>query len=73
MSDMFCFQCQQTAGNTVLRERWVSAASSRIRQQLQDELVYELIRLGARPRSCGRSTPHRIARPAADGRPVHHA
>ena len=58
MPDMFCFQCQQTAGGTVLRARRASAASSRTRQQLQDALVCELIRSGRRLRSCGRSTPH---------------
>ena len=67
MSDMFCFQCQQTAGNKCCVSVGVCGKQPDT-AALQDELVYELIRLAG---SCGRST-HTNRRPAADGRPVHH-
>ena len=55
MSDMFCFQCQQTAGNKCCVSGGVCGKQPDT-AALQDELVYELIRLAE----------------AADGRPVHH-
>lgn len=45
MSDMFCFQCQQTAGNKGCVRTGVCGKQPTT-ANLQDELVYELIRLG---------------------------
>ncbi|MBP3359316.1 MAG: hydroxylamine reductase [Clostridia bacterium] len=44
MSDMFCFQCQQTAGNKGCVRTGVCGKQPTT-ANLQDELVYELIRL----------------------------
>ena len=44
MSDMFCFQCQQTAGNKCCVSVGVCGKQPDT-AALQDELVYELIRL----------------------------
>lgn len=44
MSDMFCFQCQQTAGNKGCVVTGVCGKQPET-AKLQDELVYELIRL----------------------------
>lgn len=44
MSDMFCFQCQQTAGNAACVNTGVCGKQPST-SKLQDELVYELIRL----------------------------
>ena len=44
MSEMFCFQCQQTAGNKACVKTGVCGKQPET-SNLQDELVYELIRL----------------------------
>ena len=44
MSNMFCFQCQQTAGNNGCVRVGVCGKQPSA-AKLQDELVYELIRL----------------------------
>ena len=44
MSDMFCFQCQQTAGNTGCIKTGVCGKQPST-ALLQDQLVEELIRL----------------------------
>ncbi len=68
MSDMFCFQCQQTAGNKCCVSVGVCGKQPDT-AALQDELVYELIRLAEAAAAAGQ---HTNRRPAADGRPVHH-
>ena len=68
MSDMFCFQCQQTAGNKCCVSVGVCGKQPDT-AALQDELVYELIRLAEAAAAAGQRT--QIV-PAADGRPVHH-
>ena len=44
MSEMFCFQCQQTAGNKGCVRTGVCGKQPTT-ANLQDELIYELIRL----------------------------
>ena len=44
MSDMFCFQCQQTAGNKGCIKVGVCGKQPET-ANIQDDLVYELIRL----------------------------
>mgnify|MGYP000677146537 CR=1 FL=1 len=44
MSEMFCFQCQQTAGNVGCVRTGVCGKQPET-ANLQDKLVYELIRL----------------------------
>ena len=44
MSNMFCFQCQQTAGNKCCVNTGVCGKQPET-AKLQDELVYELIQL----------------------------
>ena len=46
MSDMFCFQCQQTAGNTGCVRTGVCGKQPET-AGLQDDLIYELIRLAS--------------------------
>ena len=54
MSDMFCFQCQQTAGNKCCVSVGVCGKQPDT-AALQDELVYELIRLRHLERTSERS------------------
>ena len=69
MPDMFCFQCQQTAGNKGCVQAPASAASSRRLPNLQDELVYALIRLAELSDTGG---PPARSQPPDHRRPVHH-
>ncbi len=50
MSDMFCFQCQQTAGNKGCVKVGVCGKQPKT-AKLQDDLIYELIRLSEAVRS----------------------
>lgn len=52
MSDMFCFQCQQTAGNKCCVSVGVCGKQPDT-AALQDELVYELIRLAEAAAAAG--------------------
>ena len=54
MSDMFCFQCQQTAGNKCCVSVGVCGKQPDT-AALQDELVYELIRLAEAAAAAGSS------------------
>lgn len=55
MSDMFCFQCQQTAGNKCCVSVGVCGKQPDT-AALQDELVYELIRLAEAAAAAGQRT-----------------
>ena len=55
MSDMFCFQCQQTAGNKCCVSVGVCGKQPDT-AALQDELVYELIRLAEATAAAGQRT-----------------
>ena len=55
MSDMYCFQCQQTAGNTCCVSVGVCGKQPDT-AALQDELVYELIRLAEAAAAAGQRT-----------------
>ena len=48
MTDMFCFQCQQTAGNKCCVNTGVCGKQPDT-ANLQDELICRLIRLAMRP------------------------
>ena len=56
MADMFCFQCQQTAGNKCCVSVGVCGKQPET-AHLQDELVYELIRLAEAASAAGQHTP----------------
>ena len=53
MSEMFCFQCQQTAGNKGCVRTGVCGKQPET-ADLQDTLIYELIRLAEAARLSGR-------------------
>ena len=53
MSEMFCFQCQQTAGNKACVRTGVCGKQPET-ANLQDQLVYELIRLAEAAEETGR-------------------
>ena len=55
MSDMFCFQCQQTAGNKCCVSVGVCGKQPDT-AALQDELLYELIRLAEAAAAAGQLT-----------------
>lgn len=55
MSNMFCFQCQQTAGNKCCVNTGVCGKQPET-AKLQDELVYELIRLAETAEKHGQHT-----------------
>lgn len=55
MSEMFCFQCQQTAGNKACVNTGVCGKQPET-ANLQDQLVYELIRLALAAEQCGKHT-----------------
>ena len=55
MSEMFCFQCQQTAGGTGCVRTGVCGKQPET-ARLQDELIYELMRLALAARQSGRRT-----------------
>lgn len=55
MSEMFCFQCQQTAGNKCCMHTGVCGKEPET-ARLQDELVYELIRLAIAVQERGKRT-----------------
>ena len=55
MSNMFCFQCQQTAGNKCCVNTGVCGKQPET-AKLQDELVYELIRLAETAEKNGQHT-----------------
>ena len=65
MSNMFCFQCQQTAGNKGCVRTGVCGKQPDT-AALQDELVYELIRLAEAAGETGKRTK-RADRLIADG------
>ena len=69
MPEMFCFQCQQTAGNKGCVRTGVCGKQPDT-AALQDELICALIQLAQQ-----RAQDHRHAgdRPPFDGRSVHHA
>jgi hydroxylamine reductase (hybrid-cluster protein) len=56
MSDMFCFQCQQTAGNKGCVRTGVCGKQPAT-AQLQDQLITQLIRLAEAAERCGEHTP----------------
>lgn len=56
MTDMFCFQCQQTAGNKGCIHTGICGKQPET-ANLQDELVRELIRLALAAEKSGRHTP----------------
>lgn len=70
MSQMFCFQCQQTAGNKCCVQTGVCGKQPET-ANLQDELVCGLIRLAETAGQQGARTGGNF--PAADRRPVYHA
>ena len=55
MSNMFCFQCQQTAGNKCCVNTGVCGKQPET-AKLQDELVYELIQLAETAEKNGQHT-----------------
>ena len=55
MSEMFCFQCQQTAGGTGCVRTGVCGKQPET-ANLQDELIYELMRLALASEKSGRRT-----------------
>lgn len=55
MPDMFCFQCQQTAGNNACVRVGVCGKQPET-AQLQDDLVYGLIRLASAAEQSGKRT-----------------
>lgn len=55
MSNMFCFQCQQTAGNKCCVNTGFCGKQPET-AKLQDELVYELIRLAETAEKNGQHT-----------------
>ncbi len=55
MSDMFCFQCQQTAGNKGCVKTGVCGKQPET-ANLQDNLIYELIRLAEASKISGKRT-----------------
>lgn len=55
MPQMFCFQCQQTAGNKGCVRTGVCGKQQET-ARLQDELVYELIRLAEAVEETGKRT-----------------
>ena len=55
MSNMFCFQCQQTAGNKCCVNTGVCGKQPET-AKLQDELVYELIQLAETAEKYGQHT-----------------
>lgn len=65
MSDMFCFQCQQTAGNTGCIKTGVCGKQPST-ALLQDQLVEELIRLSHAAMG-GRGADRFLHRLLADG------
>lgn len=65
MPDMFCFQCQQTAGNTACVRVGVCGKQPET-AKLQDELVYGLIRLASAAEKSGKRSQE-AARLMADG------
>ena len=65
MSEMFCFQCQQTAGGKCCVSTGVCGKQPET-AHLQDELVRELIGLAEA------ATAHADGRPAVGGRSVYH-
>ena len=56
MSDMFCFQCQQTAGNKGCVRTGVCGKQPTT-AHLQDQLITQLIRLAEAAERCGEHTP----------------
>lgn len=56
MSDMFCFQCQQTAGNKGCVRTGVCGKQPAT-AHLQDQLITQLIRLAEAAERCGEHTP----------------
>ncbi len=56
MPDMFCFQCQQTAGNKGCFRTGVCGKQPET-ANLQDELIYGLIRLALAARQSGQTSP----------------
>lgn len=70
MSDMFCFQCQQTAGNKGCVRTGVCGKQPDT-ANLQDALLHELIRLAEAAERRGAAQPRGV--PPADGRAFHHA
>lgn len=65
---MFCFQCQQTAGNKCCVNTGVCGKQPET-AKLQDELVYELIQLAENGRK--KRTAYERSRPPFDGRIVY--
>ena len=65
MSDMFCFQCQQTAGNKGCVRTGVCGKQPTT-ANLQDDLVYELIRLALAAEQSNQHT-HESSRLIIDG------
>ena len=65
MSDMFCFQCQQTAGNKGCVRTGVCGKQPAT-AHLQDQLITQLIRLAEAAERCGEHTPE-AARLLIDG------
>lgn len=65
MPDMFCFQCQQTAGNSGCVRVGVCGKQPET-ANLQDDLVYALIRLALAAEQSGKRT-HEAGRLMADG------
>ena len=65
MSDMFCFQCQQTAGNKGCVRTGVCGKQPET-ANLQDDLVRELLRLALAAEQSGRQT-HEAGRLIIDG------
>jgi len=65
MPDMFCFQCQQTAGNAGCVRVGVCGKQPET-SNLQDDLVYGLIRLASAAKQSGKHT-HTASRLLIDG------